>query len=66
MKLECFFPSVALNQSITDEVFFHWLKLHLRAMVLLMRSRENERERERGEGGRRRGSYAGIGFCHPK
>ena len=38
-EVRVLFSLSALNQSITDAVFFHWLKLHLRAMVLLMRSR---------------------------
>ena len=39
MKLNCCLFSIDLNQLITAEVFFHWLRLCFFAIVLLMRSR---------------------------
>ena len=39
MKLWCCLPSIALNHSITEAEFFHWLKLDALVMLLLILSR---------------------------
>ena len=39
IKLWCFLFSIALNHSITEVEFFHWLKLDALVMLLLILSR---------------------------